>query len=77
MTDAMKITMDTAADMHAVATPAPSYASRIGILDVTREYGINAVYERIAQLRAAGQHHAALAIEQELSRLGAAYPDTA
>ena len=47
---------------------------RLGIADVTQEYGLTAVYERIAQLRATGQRHAALAIERELALLGSAYP---
>lgn len=52
------------------AAAAHPRAYRVGILDVTREYGINAVRERVAQLRAAGQRHAALAIERELELAG-------
>ncbi|GAB2706282.1 hypothetical protein [Nocardia thraciensis] len=44
----------------------PATTSRVGITDVTREYGIEAVQRRIAHLRASGQHYAARAIEQEL-----------
>ncbi|WP_280269962.1 hypothetical protein [Nocardia wallacei] len=50
--------------------------SRIGIADVTREYGIDAVRGRIARLHAAGQHYAARAIEQELSAAGCRHPAT-
>ncbi|WP_280271003.1 hypothetical protein [Nocardia wallacei] len=52
------------------AAAAHSRTGRVGILDVTREYGLTAVRERIAQLRAAGQRHAALAIERELELAG-------
>ncbi|RDI50106.1 hypothetical protein [Nocardia mexicana] len=49
----------------------PATTSRIGITDVTREFGIEAVRGRIAHLHTSGQHYAARAIEQELSAIGA------
>ncbi|MBF6171845.1 hypothetical protein [Nocardia blacklockiae] len=59
------------------ATAVRTRTGRVGILDVTREYGLPAVYERIARLRASGQCHAALAIEEELRAAGVAAPDAA
>ncbi|MFI1916740.1 hypothetical protein [Nocardia sp. NPDC020380] len=40
---------------------------RIGIANVVSDYGLDAVYRRIAQLRATGMHYAAVAIEHELA----------
>ena len=42
-------------------------ARRLGIADVAAAYGTEALHRRIAQLHAAGQHYAALAIERELA----------
>ncbi|MBB5915113.1 hypothetical protein BJY24_003980 [Nocardia transvalensis] len=72
MTDAIRTTAVTT-----TVTSPPRLVHRVGILDVTREYGITAVYERIAQLRASGQRHAALAIEQELRDAQAVSPGAA
>ncbi|MDO3647761.1 hypothetical protein [Nocardia mangyaensis] len=39
---------------------------RVGIAEVVRSYGIDKVRTRIEQLRGAGMHYAAAAIEREL-----------
>ncbi|MEV0296877.1 hypothetical protein [Nocardia sp. NPDC050710] len=39
---------------------------RLGIADVAAAYGTEALHHRIAQLRARGQHYAAVAIEHEI-----------
>ncbi|MEU4808657.1 hypothetical protein AB0H20_05615 [Nocardia fluminea] len=39
---------------------------RVGIAEVVRSYGIDKVRNRIEQLRGAGMHYAAAAIEREL-----------
>jgi hypothetical protein len=43
-------------------------ARRLGIADVVREYGEDAVRARITELREAGLHFAATTIEAELNR---------
>lgn len=45
-------------------------AGRLGIADVAAAYGAEALQRRIAELRASGQHYAAIAIEHEI-RYGA------
>ncbi|MCP2315017.1 hypothetical protein APR12_000347 [Nocardia amikacinitolerans] len=39
---------------------------RLGVADIAAVYGTEAVHRRIAQLRACGQHYAAVAIEREI-----------
>lgn len=48
--------------------------TRLGLADIVRAYGIDAVRQRIEHLRETGQHHAALAVEVEL---GALFPEHA
>ncbi|MFX0576338.1 hypothetical protein [Nocardia nepalensis] len=52
----------------------PPAAGRLGIADVAAAYGTEALQRRIAELRASGQHYAAIAIEHEI-RSGAAVDD--
>ncbi|MET7772139.1 hypothetical protein [Nocardia sp. NPDC005366] len=44
---------------------------RLGIADIAAVYGTEALHRRIAQLRASGQHYAAVAIEHEIRSGGA------
>ncbi|MGV9817080.1 hypothetical protein [Nocardia xishanensis] len=39
---------------------------RLGVADIAAVYGTEALHRRIAQLRARGQHYAAVAIEREI-----------
>ncbi|WP_435591572.1 hypothetical protein [Nocardia sp. bgisy118] len=39
---------------------------RLGVADIAAVYGTDALHRRIAQLRARGQHYAAVAIEREI-----------
>ncbi|WP_054812848.1 hypothetical protein [Nocardia arizonensis] len=49
----------------------PPYRSRrLGIADIAAVYGTEALHNRIAQLRASGQHYAAVAIEHEIRTVG-------
>ncbi|WP_062989601.1 hypothetical protein [Nocardia anaemiae] len=52
----------------------PRAAGRLGIADIAAAYGIEALQRRIAELRASGQHYAAIAIEREI-RSGAMIAD--
>ncbi|WP_280494428.1 hypothetical protein [Nocardia farcinica] len=47
-------------------TQPPSRSRRLGIAEIAAVYGTEALHRRIAQLRACGQHYAAVAIEREL-----------
>lgn len=53
----------------------PRAAGRLGIADVAAAYGTDALRRRIAELRASGQHYAAIAIEHEI-RSGAVIIDS-
>ncbi|MBH0779178.1 hypothetical protein [Nocardia bovistercoris] len=44
----------------------PNRSHRLGIADIAAAYGTEALHHRIAQLRACGQHYAAVAIEHEI-----------
>lgn len=44
----------------------PHAAGRLGIADIAAAYGTEALQRRIAELRASGQHYAAIAIEHEI-----------
>lgn len=44
----------------------PHRPRRLGIADIAAVYGTEALHHRIAQLRASGQHYAAVAIEREI-----------
>ncbi|WP_405181406.1 hypothetical protein OG225_09915 [Nocardia sp. NBC_01377] len=50
----------------------PHRSHRLGIADIAAVYGTEALHHRIAQLRASGQHYAAVAIEHEIRSGGAA-----
>ncbi|MFE9320104.1 hypothetical protein ACIHDR_04465 [Nocardia sp. NPDC052278] len=53
----------------------PRVAGRLGIADIAAAYGTDALQRRIAELRASGQHYAAIAIEREI-RSGAVVIDS-
>ncbi|WP_433526666.1 hypothetical protein ACQPZ2_18505 [Nocardia pseudovaccinii] len=53
----------------------PRAAGRLGIADIAAAYGTEALQRRIAELRASGQHYAAIAIEREI-RSGAVVIDS-
>ncbi|MGY4099443.1 hypothetical protein ACW2Q0_07755 [Nocardia sp. R16R-3T] len=53
----------------------PHAARRLGIADIAAAYGTEALQRRIAELRASGQHYAAIAIESEI-RSGAVVFDS-